>query len=179
MPAGIAPRARRSPIFMYAQLVRTRKYTPQCGASWYYTARTPACQTPRTRVCLSPRVNGAQGGTSCRQVAVSWQNTTWRSFLSGSFGAIAAALPPGLGVVSFSSPQFCRTLLHIESRDVDTPSQPRPLLRDTSPFVLKRGYISPASRVSLGPFEKKQSAHHREKITAFFALKRIYRLGTP
>lgn len=171
MPAGIAPRARRSPIFMYAQLVRTRKYTPQCGASWYYTARTPACQTPRTRVCLFPKVNGTQSGASCRQVAVNWPNSTWSSCFARLFEAIAPPPSPGLQVVSFSSPQFCRTLLHIESRDVDTPSQLRPLLRDTSPFVLKRGYISPAPRVSLGPFGKKQSAHYREKVTAFFALK--------
>ena len=53
------------------------------------------------------------------------------------------------------------------------------ILPHTSPFVLKRGYISPASRVSLGPFEKKQSAHYREKVTAFFRLIRIYRLGNP
>ena len=171
MPAGIAPRARRSPIFMYAQLVRTRKYTPQCGASWYYTARAPACQTPRTRVCLSPKINGGPIVATSGQIAVNWPNSTWSSCFARLFEAIAPPPSPGLQVVSFSSPQFCRTLLHIESRDVDTPSQPRPLLRDTSPFVLKRGYISPAPRVSLGPFEKKQSAHYCEKVTAFFALK--------
>lgn len=142
MPAGIAPRARHSPIFMYAQLVRTRKYTPQCGASWYYTARTPACQTPRTRVCLSPRANGGLIMATGGQIAVNWSNSTWNSCFAGLFEAIAPPPSPGLQVVSFSSPQFCRTLLHIESRDVDTPSQPRPLLRDTSPFALKREDIS-------------------------------------
>lgn len=145
MPAGIAPRARRSPIFMYAQLVRTRKYTPQCGANWYYTARTPACQTPRTRVCLSPRADGGSIGATSAQIAVNWSNSTWSSSFAGLFEAISPPPSPGLQAVSFSSPQFCRTLLPIESRDVDTPFQPRPLLRDTSPFVLKHPHSEHAS----------------------------------
>lgn len=170
MPAGIAPRARRSPIFMYAQLVRTRKYTPQCGASWYYTARTPACQTPRTRVCLFPKVNGGPIVATSGQVAVNWPNSTWSSCFARLFEAIAPPPSPACKSSLFFSTILPHTAAHREPRRRYALPTEAIAARYLAFRAQARIYLT-GPRVSLGPFEKKQSAHYREKVTAFFALK--------